>query len=67
MFTVMQVQASSEEAANKWVYVKVKRHKTTIFLHIDLSETILEVKAKLQELVQKVAMLCLVSVALLPL
>ena len=36
------------------MYVKVKRHKTTMFLHIDLSETILEVKAKLQELVQKV-------------
>lgn len=51
----MNVQAGSEDATNKWVYVKVKRHKTTIFLHIDLSETVLEVKAKLQELVQKVA------------
>ncbi|BDA40387.1 hypothetical protein COCOBI_01-0400 [Coccomyxa sp. Obi] len=44
---------ASEEAGNKWVYVKVKRKKSTYFLHIDLTETILEVKAKLQELVQK--------------
>lgn len=36
------------------MYVKVKRKKTTLFLHIDLSETILEVKAKLEDLVQKV-------------
>ena len=36
------------------MYVKVKRKKDTIFLHIDLNETILEVKAKLQELVDKV-------------
>lgn len=45
---------ASEEAGNKWVYVKVKRKKSTYFLHIDLTETILEVKAKLQDLVQKV-------------
>jgi hypothetical protein len=32
----------------------VKRKKATFFLHIDLSETILEVKAKLQDLIQKV-------------
>lgn len=56
----MRPQASSEEAtstSNKWVYVKIKRKKDTIFLHIDLNETILEVKAKLQELVDKVGWL----------
>lgn len=45
---------ASEDAGNKWVYVKVKRKKSTFFLHIDLTETILEVKAKLQDLIQKV-------------
>ncbi|EIE22159.1 hypothetical protein COCSUDRAFT_55858 [Coccomyxa subellipsoidea C-169] len=44
---------ASEDAGNKWVYVKVKRKKSTFFLHIDLTETILEVKAKLQDLIQK--------------
>ena len=45
---------SGEDNPNKWVYMKVKRKKSTYFLHIDLSETIGEVKAKLQELVEKV-------------
>ena len=45
---------SGEDNPNKWVYIKVKRKKSTYFLHIDLSETIGEVKAKLQELVEKV-------------
>ena len=45
---------ATEDAGNKWVYVKVKRKKSTFFLHIDLTETILEVKAKLEDLVQKV-------------
>ena len=45
---------SGEDNPNKWVYIKVKREKSTYFLHIDLSETIGEVKAKLQELVEKV-------------
>ncbi|KAK9916294.1 hypothetical protein WJX75_000984 [Coccomyxa subellipsoidea] len=44
---------ATEDAGNKWVYVKVKRKKSTFFLHIDLTETILEVKAKLEDLVQK--------------
>ena len=45
---------SGEDNPNRWVYIKVKRRKSTFFLHIDLSETISEVKAKLQELVEKV-------------
>ncbi len=53
LFVTDRAQAS-EEAGNKWVYVKVKRKKSTYFLHIDLTETILEVKTKLQDLVQKV-------------
>lgn len=32
----------------------MKRRKSTFFLHIDLSETIAEVKDKLQELIEKV-------------
>ncbi|CAK0787962.1 hypothetical protein CVIRNUC_011184 [Coccomyxa viridis] len=45
--------SSGEDNPNKWVYIKVKRRKSTYFLHIDLSETIQEVKAKLQDLVEK--------------
>jgi hypothetical protein len=45
---------SGEDNPNKWVYIKVKRKKSTYFLHIDLTETIGEVKAKLQELVEQV-------------
>ncbi|CAL5225187.1 g7970 [Coccomyxa viridis] len=44
---------TGEDSTNKWVYIKVKRRKSTFFVHIDLSETISEVKAKLQELVEK--------------
>lgn len=36
------------------MYVRVKRIKTTIFLHVDPTDTVLEVKQKLQELVQQV-------------
>ena len=46
--------SSGEDNPNKWVYIKVKRRKSTYFLHIDLSETIQEVKAKLQDLIEKV-------------
>lgn len=35
------------------MYVRVKRIKTTIFLHVDPTDTVLEVKQKLQELVQQ--------------
>lgn len=36
------------------MYVRVKRSKTTIFLHVEPTDTVLEVKQKLQELVQQV-------------
>ncbi|KAL3147745.1 hypothetical protein ABBQ32_002485 [Trebouxia sp. C0010 RCD-2024] len=35
------------------MYVRVKRNKTTIFLHVEPTDTVLEVKQKLQELVQQ--------------
>lgn len=35
------------------MYVRVKRSKTTIFLHVEPTDTVLEVKQKLQELVQQ--------------
>lgn len=36
------------------MYVRVKRSKTTIFLHVEPTDTVLELKQKLQELVQQV-------------
>lgn len=36
------------------MYVRVKRSKTTIFLHVEPTDTVLEIKQKLQELVQQV-------------
>ena len=36
------------------MYVRVKREKTTIFLHVEPTDTILEVKQKLQELCDQV-------------
>jgi hypothetical protein len=36
------------------MYVRVKRKKTTIFLHVEPTDTVLEVKQKLQELVEQV-------------
>lgn len=33
------------------MYVRVKRQKTTYFLHVEPTDTVLEVKQKLQELV----------------
>eukprot|EP00798_Chlamydomonas_sp_ICE-L_P021947 gene21947-28993_t len=35
------------------MFVRVKRKKTTIFLHVEPTDTILEVKQKLQELVDQ--------------
>ena len=35
------------------MYVRVKRSKTTIFLHVEPTDTILELKQKLQELTQQ--------------
>ncbi|KAK9824295.1 hypothetical protein WJX72_009223 [[Myrmecia] bisecta] len=35
------------------MYIRVKRQKTTIFVHVEPTDTILEVKQKLQELVQQ--------------
>ena len=36
------------------MYVKVKRQKTTIFLLVELADTVASVKQKLEELVQQV-------------
>lgn len=41
------------------MYVRIKRQKTTIFLHVEPTDTVLEVKQKLQELVQQVEVLCI--------
>lgn len=38
------------------MYVRVKRQKTTYFLHVEPTDTVLELKQKLQELVDKVRM-----------
>lgn len=35
------------------MYVRIKRSKTTIFLHVEPTDTILELKQKLQELTQQ--------------
>lgn len=35
------------------MYVRIKRSKTTIFLHVEPTDTVLEVKQKLQELTQQ--------------
>jgi len=35
------------------MYVRVKRKKTTYFLHVEPTDTILEVKQKLQELIDQ--------------
>ena len=40
------------------MYVRVKRKKTTIFLHVEPTDTVLEVKQKLQDLVEKVCVCC---------
>ena len=37
------------------MYVRVKRHKQTFFLHVEPSETILEVKQKVQQLTDQPA------------
>lgn len=36
------------------MYVRVKRKKQTIFLHVEPTDTVLEVKQKLQDLVEQV-------------
>lgn len=38
------------------MYIRVKRKKTTIFLHVEPTDTIIEVKQKLQELVEQVGL-----------
>ena len=42
------------------MYVRIKRSKTTIFLHVEPTDTVLEVKQKLQELTQQVFMMSVV-------
>ena len=39
------------------MYVRIKRQKTTIFLHVEPTDTVLELKQKLQELVQQVILI----------
>lgn len=36
------------------MYIRAKRKKTTLFLHVDPTDTILEVKQRIQELLQQV-------------
>ena len=36
------------------MYIRVKRLKATYFLHVEPSDTVLEVKSKLQELLEQV-------------
>lgn len=36
------------------MYVRVKRQKQTFFLHVEPTDTILELKSKLQDLVEQV-------------
>lgn len=36
------------------MYIRIKRKKTTVFLHVEPTDTVLEVKQKLQELVEQV-------------
>ncbi len=37
------------------MYIRIKRKKTTVFLHVEPTDTVLEVKQKLQELVEQVS------------
>lgn len=37
------------------MYVRIKREKLTVFLHVDPTDTIAQLKSKLQELLQKPA------------
>jgi hypothetical protein len=37
------------------MYVRIKRKQTTIFMHVEPTDTILELKQKLEELVEKVS------------
>lgn len=37
------------------MYIRVKRQKLTIFLQVDASDTVLEVKQKLQPLIEQVS------------
>ena len=42
------------------MYIRVKRLKATYFLHVEPTDTVLEVKSKLQELLERVSMSCTV-------
>lgn len=44
----------SASAAAQSMYIRVKRKKTTIFLVVEPTDTVLEVKQKLQALIDKV-------------
>ncbi len=43
--------------AQQSMYVRVKRKKLTVFLHVEPNETVLELKQKLQEQVEQVTQL----------
>ncbi len=47
------------------MYVRVKRLKTTYFLHVEPTDTVLEVKQKLQELVDQVGITSLLPQGLM--
>lgn len=36
------------------MYVRIKREKLTIFLHVEPTDTVAQVKSKLEELIQQV-------------
>ena len=58
--TVQLLRLSTSQATMCFaqsMYVRIKRHKTTIFLHVEPTDTVLEVKQKLQELTQQVCSL----------
>jgi len=57
----MRAQAEEEAEQLNGVYVRVKRAKATYFLHVDLQQTTLEVKAMLQDLTQRVRLWCLLA------
>jgi hypothetical protein len=62
-FTCSQQSARSEETSCKLeqsMYIRVKRRKQTFFLHVEPTDTILEVKSKLQELLEQVWVPCMI-------
>ena len=46
------------------MYLRVKRKRLTVFLQVEPTDTVLEVKQKLQQLVEQVCVACGVVVCL---